>query len=160
VVRKDKTIPPVPYIILLPKPLPDSPIDLPHSVTKDVETVKTMSKKPKAKPTANTKGKKNAHLISRMARNKPKSPVNPNPIVLSEDSDSKVERFLVSEYPYSKGLCDEPSYDFVSNLPPCLQNDPNYPGIKLPCETPVIHPNPLPLCLKLQCHPMINAACG
>jgi hypothetical protein len=29
----------------------------------------------------------------------------------------------------------EPSYDFVSNLPPCLKDDPNYPGIKLPCET-------------------------
>jgi hypothetical protein len=56
--------------------------------------------------------------------------------VLSEDSDSEVERFLASEYPYSQGLCAEPSYDFVSNLPPCLQDDPNYPGIRLPCEAP------------------------
>jgi hypothetical protein len=71
-----------------------------------------------------------------MARNKPKPPIKPNPIVLSEDSDSEVEHFLASEYPYSQGLCDEPSYDFVSNLPPCLQDDPNYPGIKLPCEAP------------------------
>jgi hypothetical protein len=70
-----------------------------------------------------------------MARNKPKPLVELNPIVLSEDSDSEVERFLASEYPYSKGLCAKPSYDFVSNLPPCLQNKPNYPGIKLPCET-------------------------
>ena len=43
---------------------------------------------------------------------------------------------MASEYPYSEGLCAEPSFEFVSNLPPCLQNDPNYPGIKLPCETP------------------------
>jgi hypothetical protein len=56
--------------------------------------------------------------------------------MLNEDSDLEVERFLASEYPYSQGLCAEPSYDFVSNLPPCLQDDPNYPGIKLPCEAP------------------------
>ena len=70
-----------------------------------------------------------------MERNKPKPPVEPDPIVLSEDSDSEVEHFLAREYPYSKGLCAEPSYDFVSNLSPCLQDDPNYPRIKLPCET-------------------------
>ena len=64
VVTENKAIPPVPYSILLPKPLPDSPIDLPHSVTKDVEIVKPMGKKPKAKPTVNSKGKKNARLIS------------------------------------------------------------------------------------------------
>jgi hypothetical protein len=95
-----------------------------------------VAKRPKAKPTANSKGKKNARLISRMARNKPKAPVNPDPIMVSEDSDSEVERYLASEYPYSEGLCDKPAYDFVKNLPPCLQNDPNYPGIKMPCETP------------------------
>jgi hypothetical protein len=136
VVSEVKVVPPVPYHILLPKPLADLPIDLPHTVTKSVETVKPMGKNPKANLTANAKGKKNARLISRMARNKPKPPVEPNPIVLSEDSDSEVERFLASEYPYSQGLCAEPSYDFVSNLPPCLQDDPNYPGIKLPCEAP------------------------
>jgi hypothetical protein len=108
VVSEDKSLPPVPYNILLPKPLPDSPIDLPHSVTKDVETVKPMGKKPKTKPSVNAKGKKNARLISRMARNKPKPLVDPNPIMVSEDSNSEVERFLASEYPYSQGLCAEP----------------------------------------------------
>jgi hypothetical protein len=77
-----------------------------------------MSKKTKANPTANAKGKKNARLISRMARNKPKPSAESKPIVLSEDSDSDVERFLASEYPYSQGLCPEPPYDFVTNLPP------------------------------------------
>jgi hypothetical protein len=105
-------------------------------VIKSVETIKPMGKKPKANLIANAKGKKNSHLISWMARNKPKPPVEPNPIVLSEDFDLEVEHFLASEYPYSQGLCVEPSYDFVSNLPPCLKDDPNYPGIKLPCETP------------------------
>jgi hypothetical protein len=116
-----------------------------------------VGKKPKAKPTANAKGKKNARLISRMARNKPKPPVNPDPIVLSEDSDSEVERFLASEYPYSEGLCAKPSYDFVSNLPPCLQN--NLITLALSCHVkpPVIHPNPL---LNLQYHPVISAAHG
>jgi hypothetical protein len=83
-----------------------------------------------------------------MVRNKPKSPVNPEPIVLSEDSDSEVERFLASEFPYSKGLCNKPSYDFVSNLPPCLQNDPYYPGIKLPCENPSHPSKPSPALSK------------
>jgi hypothetical protein len=109
VVNKDKAIPPIPYSILLPIPLPDSPFDLPHSVTKDVESVKTVERKPKAKPTTNAKGKKNARLISRMARNKPKPPVNPDPIVLSEDSDSEIERFLASEYPYfRRPVCQPP----------------------------------------------------
>jgi hypothetical protein len=136
VVSESKSVPPVPYSALLPTPLPDSPVDLPNSVNKHVEVVKPVAKRPKAKPTANSKGKKNARLISRMARNKPKIPVNPDPIMVSEDSDSEIERYLASEYPYSEGLCDKPSYDFVKNLPPCLQNDPNYPGIKMPCETP------------------------
>jgi hypothetical protein len=80
-----------------------------------------MRKKPKANPTANAKGKKNARLISRMARNKPKPSAESKPIILSEDSDSDVECFLATEYPYSQGLCPEPPYDFVSNLPPCLR---------------------------------------
>jgi hypothetical protein len=79
-----------------------------------------------------------------MARNKPKPTAEHKPIVLSEDSDSDIERFLASEYPYSQGLCSEPPYDFVSNLPPCLKNNPSYPGIELPNETlgKVIKPSP------------------
>jgi hypothetical protein len=135
VVSECKSVPPVPYSALLPKPLPDSPIDLPSSVTKHVEAVKPVAKSPKSKPTANSKGKKNAQLISRMERNKPKAPVNPDPIMVSEYSDSEVQHYLASEYPYSEGLCDKPTYDFVKHLPPSLQNDPNFPGIKMPCET-------------------------
>jgi hypothetical protein len=143
VVRESKSVPPVPYSSLLPKPLPDSPIDLPSSVTSHVEIVKPMAKRPKSKPTTNSKGKKNAWLISRMARNKPKIHVNPGPIMVSEDSDSEVEHYLASEYPYSEGLCDKPAYDFVRNLPPCLKNDPNYPGIKMPMKPLVTRQNPL-----------------
>jgi hypothetical protein len=149
VVTETKNVHPVPLHLLLPKPSTDPPIDLPDTVTKDAEAIKKpMRKNPKADLTANAKGKKNARLISRMARNKPKPPVEPNPIVLSEDSDSEVERFLASEYPYSQGLCAEPSYDFVSNLPPCLKDDPNYPGIKLPCETLGHLPKPSPALSK------------
>ena len=104
VVSEVKAVPPVPYHVLLPKPSTDPPIDLPHTVNKSVETVKPMGKKHKENLTANGKGKKNARLISRMARNKPKPPVEPNPIVLSEDSNSEVEHFLASEYPYSQGF--------------------------------------------------------
>jgi hypothetical protein len=101
VVSEVKVVTPVPYHILLPKPSADPPIDLPHTVTKNAETVKPMRKNPIAHLTTNAKGKKNARLISRMARNKPKPPVETNPIVLSEDSDSEVEHFLASKYPYS-----------------------------------------------------------
>jgi hypothetical protein len=148
VVSEVKVKTPVPYHVLLPKPSADPPIDLPHTVTKSVETVNPVRKNPKANLTANVKGKKNARLISRMARNKPKPPVEPNPIVLSEDSDSEVERLLASEYPYSQGLCVEPSYDFVSNLPPCLKDDPNYPGIEFPRETLAHSPKPSPALSK------------
>jgi hypothetical protein len=92
-------------------------------------------KKPKAKTGANSKGKKNARLISRMARNKPKPPAKSEPIVVSEDSDSEIERFLADEYPYSEGLCDKPPYDFVKNLPPCLRDNPDFPGIEPPHGT-------------------------
>jgi hypothetical protein len=135
VVSESKLTSPVPYNVLLPKPLPNSPTNLPMSVTKQVEITKPTARKPKAKSNANSKGKKNAWLISRMARNKPKPSVNPEPIVVSEESDSEIERFLADEYPYSKGLCDKPPYDFVRNLPPCLQNDPNFHGIEMPRET-------------------------
>ena len=59
-VSENKSVPPVPYSALLPKPLPDSPIDLPNYVTKVVKTVKPVAKRLKAKPNTNSKGKKNA----------------------------------------------------------------------------------------------------
>jgi hypothetical protein len=96
VVSESKPVPPL-CLTMLCYPNPTRAIyELTHSVTKEVEIVKPMAKKPKTKPNANSKGKKNARLISRMARNKPKAPVNPDPIVLSEDSDSEIERFLAS----------------------------------------------------------------
>jgi hypothetical protein len=134
-VSESNHTPPVPYNVLLPKPLPESPMNLPMSVTKQVEIAKPAAKKPKAKPNENTKGKKNAWLISHMARNKPKIPFNPEPIMVSKDFDLEIERFLGNEYPYSEGLREKPSYDFVKNLPPYLQNDPNFPGIEMPRGT-------------------------
>jgi hypothetical protein len=137
----------VPFHVLLPPPKPSTnpDVNLPDTMTEKIETFKIpVGKKAKENPTAYAKGKKNARMISRMARNKPKPSVEKKPIILSEDSDSDIERFLASEYPYSQGLCLEPPYDFVSNLPPCLRNDPSYPGIKLPNETlgNVIKPSP------------------
>jgi hypothetical protein len=126
---------PVPYDVFLPKPLPDPPTNLPMSVTKQVEIAKPTAKQPKDKANANSKGKKNARLISRMASNKPKTPANSEPIMVSKDSDSEVERFLANEYPYSEGLCGKPAHDFVKNLPPCLRDDPNFLGIELPRGT-------------------------
>jgi hypothetical protein len=134
----------VPLHILLPpvKPSDCPDIDLPHTVAdpcakENTKAVKNpMRKKGKGDTAVNSKGNKHARWISRCARNKPKQNVDQKPIVLSEDSESKIERFLTEEYPYSHGLCSREPYDYVSNLPPCLKNDPNYPGIKLHKETP------------------------
>jgi hypothetical protein len=138
VVNETKVGPPVPFHVLLPSPKSsaDPDVDLPDVITEKVEAIKNpVSKKVRGNPTIDGKGKKNARLISRMARNKPKPSVEQKPIVLSEDSDSDIERFLARKYPYSQGLCSERPYEFISNLHPCLRNNPGYPGIKLPNET-------------------------
>jgi hypothetical protein len=150
--------PPVPFHILLPPAEPSvfPDIDLPDTLTnpctKDkTEVVKNpVSKRVKGNPTVDSRGKKNARLISRLAQNKPKPNVDQKPIVLSEDSDSDIERFLAEEYPYSHGLCSKKPYDYVSNFPPCLKNDPNYPGIKLHNETPVGLNKPSPVLSKTE----------
>jgi hypothetical protein len=119
---------PVPYSVLLPKPEPDSLVNSPMTVT---NVAKPITTKARAKTAANTKNKKSARMISRMERNRSKPPVKTEPVMISEDSDSSIERFLAEE-----GFCgDEPPYDFVDNLPPCLRDNPDYPGIKPPLET-------------------------
>jgi hypothetical protein len=125
VVSESKSTP-VPYSVLLPEPKPDSPLNSPMAVTKVAKPITT---KARAKTTA--RNKKNAKMISRMERNKSKSPAKIEPIMVSGDSDSSIERFLAEE-----GFCgDEPPYDFVDNLPPCLRDNPDFPGIKPPHET-------------------------
>jgi hypothetical protein len=47
-------------------------------------------------------------------------------------------------------------YDYVSNLPSCLKNDPNYPGIKLHNETPGNLKEPLPVMQKPDQSPSIQ----
>jgi hypothetical protein len=49
VVSEGKPIPPVPYSVFLPKPLPDPPTNLPMSVTKQVEIAKPTAKSLKLK---------------------------------------------------------------------------------------------------------------
>jgi hypothetical protein len=138
-VSETKVEPSVPFHVLLPSPKPsvNPDIDLPDVLADKVEAIKNpVRKKVKGNPTIDGKGKKNSQLISRMARKKPKPKAEQKPIVLSEDSDYDIKHFLASEYTYSQGLCSEPPYDFISNIPPCLRNNPSYPGIKLlnPCQ--------------------------
>jgi hypothetical protein len=68
--------------------------------------------------------------------------------VLTEDSDFDIERFLAEEYPYSHDLFSMEPYDYVSNLPPCLKNDPKFPGIKLHSDTPGNLKEPSPVMPK------------
>jgi hypothetical protein len=125
VVSESKSIP-IPYSVLLPKPKPDSIVNSPMAVTK---VAKPLTTEDRANTTA--RNKRNARMISRMERNKPKPPAKTEPVMISEDSDSSIERFLAEE-----GFCDEETpCDFVDNLPPCLKGNPDYPGIKPPFET-------------------------
>jgi hypothetical protein len=125
VVSESKSIP-IPYSVLLPKPKPDSIVNSPMAVTK---VAKPLTTEDRANTTA--RNKRNARMISCMERNKPKPPAKTEPVMISEDSDSSIERFLAEE-----GFCDEETpCDFVDNLPPCLKGNPDYPGIKPPFET-------------------------
>jgi hypothetical protein len=100
-----------------------------------VNTVKKSTrKKCKGSADVNYKNKKVARWVSRCARNKPKPCADQNAIVVSEDSDLEIERFLAEEYPYSYGLCPDRPYDYVTNLPPCLKDNHDFPGIKLSNE--------------------------
>jgi hypothetical protein len=150
-VSETKVRPPMPFHALLtsPKPSTSPDINLPDVITDKIEDVKwPVKKKVKGNPIVDGKGKKNARLISRLARNKPKPNIDQKPIVLSEDSDSDIRRFLASEYPYSQGLCSEPPYDFVFNFPPFLKKNHSYTGIKLSNETLSVLNKPSPAISK------------
>ena len=100
------------------------------AVTKQTKVAKPTITRTRVKAGANTGSKKNARLISRMERNKSKPPAKTEPIVISKDSDSSIERFLAEE-----GFCDKPPCDFVDSLSPCLRDNPDLPGVKPPHET-------------------------
>jgi hypothetical protein len=123
---------------LEPSTYPDStqPDTRPDSYPKGcVKTVKKSTRKKfKGSVDVNYKSKRAARWVSRCARNKPKPCADKNTIVVSEDSNSEIERFLVEEYPYSYGLCSDRPYDYITNLPPCLKDNPDFPGIKLSNE--------------------------
>jgi hypothetical protein len=124
-VSESKSIP-IPYSVLLPKPKPDSIVNSPMAVTNVAKPLTT-----EARENTTIRNKRNARMISRMERNKSKPPAKTKPVMISEDSDSSIERFLAEE-----GFCgEETPCDFVDNLPPCLRGNPDYPGIKPPFET-------------------------
>jgi hypothetical protein len=112
---------PVPYSVLLPKPEPDPPVNSPMAVTKVAKPITT-----EARENTTARNKRNVRMISRMERNKSKPLAKTEPVMISEDSDSSIERFLAEE-----GFCGEQThYNFVDNLPLCLRDNPDYPGIK------------------------------
>jgi hypothetical protein len=125
VVSESKPIP-IPYSVLLPEPKPDSIVNPPMAVANEP---KPLAIEDRANTTVRNKG--NTRMISRMERNTHKTPAKAEPVMISEDSDSSIERFLAEE-----GFCDqETPCDFVDNLPPCLKGNLDYLGIKPPFET-------------------------
>jgi hypothetical protein len=135
----ETTIPPPslsPCVEPLNYPNTTQPDTLPDSYPKGGgnSVKKSAKKKCKGNIDINYKGKRVVHWVSRCARNKPKPCADQKMIVLSEDSDSEIERFLTEEYPYSYGLCSGKPYDYVTNLQPCLEGNPDFHGIKLNSE--------------------------
>jgi hypothetical protein len=131
------TMPP-PTLLPTVKPSTYPNADLPDAMSNPCSkdnVKKPARKKGKGNTYVNNKGNKVARWVSRCAQNKPKQNTDQKPIVLSKDSDSEIERFLAKEYPYSHGLYSVDPYDYVSNLPPCLKDDPNFPGIKFDSGT-------------------------
>jgi hypothetical protein len=134
VVKETLVVPTVPPPTLLPpvKPSNCPDMDLPDTMVdpcakENTKAIKRpMRKKGKGDTVVNSKGNKNARWISKCARNKPKQSIDQKPIILSEDSDSEIERFLAEEYPYSHGLYSMEPYDYVSNLPLCLKTIINF----------------------------------
>jgi hypothetical protein len=125
VVSESKSTP-VPYSVLLPEPKPDPSANSPMAVTNEPKPITT-----EARANNTARNKRNARMISRMERNKSKPPAKTEPVMISEDSDSSIERFLSEE-----GFCgEETPCDFVDNLPPCLRDNPDYLGIKSFHET-------------------------
>jgi hypothetical protein len=61
-----------------------------------------------------------------------------NTIEVSEDSNSKIDKFLAEEDPMSFGLYPDRPYDYVNNLPPCLNDKTEFPGIRV-CDKSTIH---------------------
>jgi hypothetical protein len=88
VVSESKSVP-IPYSVLLPKPKPDSIVNSPMAVTKVAKPLTT-----EAKANTAVRNKRNARMISRMERNKHKPPAKTEPVMIGEDSDSSIERFL------------------------------------------------------------------
>jgi hypothetical protein len=59
-------------------------------------------------------------------------------IEVSEGSDLEIDKFLAEEDPVSFGLYPDRPYDYVNNLPPCLKDNLELPGIHL-CDKSTIH---------------------
>jgi hypothetical protein len=66
-------------------------------------------------------------------------------IEVNESLDSEIEKFLPEQDPVSFGLYPDRPYNFVDNLPPCLRDNPEFPGVQLcnksaiPMEGSLIH---------------------
>jgi hypothetical protein len=109
----------------------------PKDSTKAVK--KPIGKKLKGSVDINFKNKRVGCLISQCARNKIKPHEDTiNTIEVSEDSDLEIEKFLAEEDPVSFELYPDQPYDYVSNLPPCLKDNPEFSGIQL-CDKPTFH---------------------
>jgi hypothetical protein len=58
-------------------------------------------------------------------------------IEVNESSDSEIDKFLAEEDPLSFGPHPDRPYNFVDNLPPCLKDNPEFPGVKLCNESTI-----------------------
>jgi hypothetical protein len=107
-----------------------------QQITHPTEYVKNLKKptgkKSKSSVDINFKNKRVGRLISRSLRNKTNSHANViSMIEVNERSDSEINKFLAEEDPLSFEPHPDRPYNFVDNLPPCLKDNPEFPGVKL-----------------------------
>ena len=108
----------------------------PNDYVKNVK--KLIGKRFKSNIDINFKNKRDGRLISWSLRNKTNSHANAiNMIEVNEISDSKIDKFLAEEDPLSFEPHPDRPYNFVDNLPPCLKDNLEFPGVKL-CNEPII----------------------
>jgi hypothetical protein len=59
-------------------------------------------------------------------------------IEVNKRSDSEIDKFLAKEDTLSFGPHPDLPYNFVDNLPPCLKDNQEFPGVQL-CNKSTIH---------------------
>jgi hypothetical protein len=104
-------------------------LDVGHNTTVKSDIKKYCNQKKQKHMALGFQRKRFGHLISRKLRNRTRPHLSSIGLIkINEVSNSEIEDFLVVEDPYCQGFGPVEPYDFVTNLPPCLQDKKGFFG--------------------------------